>query len=51
MLRAPDAAQRAECEKIFAEIVVEEGQKLLGWRTVPTSNETLGNTARASEPT
>jgi len=47
----PDAAQRAECEKIFAEIVVEEGQKLLGWRTVPTSNETLGNTARASEPT
>src|ERR1043166_2543634 len=29
-----DAAQRAECEKIFAETVAEEGQKLLGWRTI-----------------
>src|SRR4051794_4547136 len=26
-----DPAQRAECEKIFAEIVTEEGQRLLGW--------------------
>ncbi len=50
MFLPPDAAQRAECEKIFAEIVVEEGQKVLGWRIVPTSNGTLGNTARASEP-
>jgi len=31
-----DREQRAECEKIFAGIVAEEGQKLLGWRTVPT---------------
>src|SRR5438270_7848705 len=46
----PDAAQRAECEKIVSQIVAEEGQKLLGWRTVPTSNVTLGNTARAAEP-
>src|SRR5215475_13028399 len=46
----PDAAQRAECEKIVGQIVAEEGQKLLGWRTVPTSNVTLGNTARAAEP-
>src|SRR6266581_1466223 len=45
-----DAAQRAECEKIVAQIVAEEGQKMLGWRTVPTSNVTLGATARASEP-
>src|SRR5512135_1774130 len=37
----PDAAQRAECEKIVAEIVVEEGQKVLGWRTIPTSNAGL----------
>ena len=27
-----------------------EGQSFLGWRTVPTSNKTLGDTARASEP-
>jgi glutamate synthase (ferredoxin) len=46
----PDPAQRAECEKIVAQIVSEEGQKFLGWRTVPTSNVTLGATARASEP-
>jgi glutamate synthase (ferredoxin) len=45
-----DAAQRAECEKVFAEVVAEEGQTLLGWRTVPTNNASLGFTARASEP-
>jgi glutamate synthase (ferredoxin) len=43
-------AQRAECERIFAQIVAEEGQKLLGWRTVPTNNSSLGKTAKASEP-
>src|SRR6266446_6705404 len=45
-----DRAQRAECEKLFAEIVSEEGQKLLGWRSVPTDNTTLGATAKLSEP-
>src|ERR1043165_1137337 len=43
-------AQRAECEKIFAGIVAEEGQRLLGWRTVPTNNASLGATAKLSEP-
>jgi glutamate synthase (ferredoxin) len=41
---------RAECEKLFGEIVAEEGQRVLGWRTIPTSNESLGKTARAGEP-
>src|SRR6266568_3666538 len=45
-----DRAQRAECEKIFARIVAEEGQRLLGWRTVPTDNNSLGATAKVSEP-
>src|SRR2546426_3388572 len=45
-----EPAQRAACEKLFAEIVAEEGQKLLGWRTVPTDNSSLGETAKASEP-
>src|SRR5213082_1839234 len=45
-----DSKQRAECEKIFERIVAEEGQKFLGWRTVPTVNTSLGNTAKASEP-
>src|SRR5512136_358069 len=35
MLFLPNiAAQRAECEKIFAEVVAEEGQRVLGWRTI-----------------
>src|SRR5947208_4961556 len=45
-----DKKQRAECEKIFAQMVAEEGQRLLGWRTIPTSNSTLGATARMGEP-
>ena len=45
-----DAGQRAECEKVFADIAAEEGQPVLGWRTIPTSNVTLGGTALASEP-
>src|SRR6266446_7942337 len=40
------ADQRAECEKLFAEIVKEEGQRVLGWRTVPTNNSSLGATAK-----
>jgi glutamate synthase (ferredoxin) len=46
----PDPAQRGECEQIFERIAAEEGQRVLGWRTVPTSNATLGTTARAAEP-
>src|SRR3954462_2926925 len=46
----PKRSERTECEKIFAQLVAEEGQKLLGWRTVPTNNLSLGATAKASEP-
>jgi glutamate synthase (ferredoxin) len=45
-----DATERRECEKAFERIVVEEGQRVLGWRDVPTNNSSLGETARASEP-
>jgi glutamate synthase (ferredoxin) len=45
-----DAAQRAECEKVFSSIVAEEGQRVLGWRTIPTNNSSLGTTARNAEP-
>ena len=45
-----DAAQRAECEKIFTAIVAEEGQRVLGWRSIPTNNVSLGATAKAAEP-
>jgi len=36
--------------KDFFRIVTEEGQQVLGWRTVPTNNSSLGATAKASEP-
>ncbi len=46
--RDPDA--RRTCEEIFEEVVLEEGQWVLGWRTVPVNNRSLGPTARAAEP-
>ncbi len=46
----PDAQHRKECEKIFEEVIQAEGQKVLGWRSVPTINATLGYTAKAGEP-
>ncbi|MGD0059531.1 MAG: glutamate synthase large subunit [Verrucomicrobiia bacterium] len=46
----PDASERYKCEKLFEEIIENEGHRLLGWRTVPTFNTSLGETARASEP-
>ncbi|HTS18083.1 MAG TPA: glutamate synthase large subunit [Verrucomicrobiae bacterium] len=46
----PSDAERYKCEKLFEEIVAGEGHQLLGWRTVPTSNAPLGETARGSEP-
>jgi glutamate synthase (ferredoxin) len=46
----PDPEERAACQKAFDAIVADEGQKVLGWRTIPTDNSALGNTAKASEP-
>jgi glutamate synthase (ferredoxin) len=46
----PDPLQRRNCERLFEVIAAEEGQEVLGWRTVPTDNSMLGETARASEP-
>src|SRR5438874_301971 len=47
---SPDSTQRRTCEQLFEKIVREEGQGVLGWRTVPTNNASLGATAKASEP-
>ena len=46
----PEEESRWECEKSFEQIVWEEGQTVLGWRTVPTDNSSLGLTAQSSEP-
>jgi glutamate synthase (ferredoxin) len=45
-----DAGQAAECRGRLAEVVGEEGQRLLGWRDVPTDDSPIGPTARAVEP-
>ncbi|HQK93589.1 MAG TPA: glutamate synthase large subunit [Armatimonadota bacterium] len=45
-----DPALRAQMEGRFETIVAEEGLTFLGWRTVPTDNATVGQTARACEP-
>ena len=46
----PDPAARRQCEARLEEIIREESQFVLGWRTVPTDNSALGATARAREP-
>ena len=33
-----DRASREACERLFEQAVRDEGQELLGWRTVPTDN-------------
>ncbi len=45
-----DRSERRTCEKIFEQIVTEEGQSVLGWRTVPSDHTTVGETARSTEP-
>ena len=45
-----DPAQRERCERIFEDIVLEEGQLLLGWRDVPLDNSGIGERAREVQP-
>jgi glutamate synthase (NADPH/NADH) large chain len=45
-----DPRQRADYEEQFGQIVQEEGQTLLGWRTVPVDDTSLGKTAKDSMP-
>jgi len=46
----PDLTQRRACERDLEKIIKEEGQELLGWRTVPINNNSLGATAKSREP-
>jgi glutamate synthase domain-containing protein 2/glutamate synthase domain-containing protein 1/glutamate synthase domain-containing protein 3 len=41
---------RRRIEEKFEQVVQSEGQKVIGWRTVPTDNSMLGETARSCEP-
>ena len=42
--------KRQVCEKFIEGIIAEEKQVCLGWRTVPTDNSSLGETAKAAQP-
>jgi glutamate synthase (ferredoxin) len=46
----PDREQRHRFEQMFEAIVTREGQRVLGWRSVPTDNFYLGETAKSCEP-
>ncbi|MGB0723742.1 MAG: glutamate synthase subunit alpha, partial [Gammaproteobacteria bacterium] len=51
MLFLPQEAEtRAAIEKSLADTVAAEGQKLIGWRDVPTVNEGLGQSVKDVEP-
>jgi glutamate synthase (ferredoxin) len=45
-----DPAERARLEALLADVISQEGQRLLGWRDVPTDDRLLGASARAVEP-
>src|SRR5881296_2872968 len=46
-----DAMQREKVQALIATIAAEEGQRLLGWRDVPTDDRLLGASALNVEPT
>jgi glutamate synthase (NADPH/NADH) large chain len=46
----PDPDVRKQHERAVETIISEEGQKLIGWRTVPTDNTLLGDSAKSVEP-
>ncbi len=45
-----NATVRRAIEQRFEQVVQSEGQHVIGWRTVPTVNSMLGETARSCEP-
>ena len=46
----PEREQRHRFQRMFEEVVTREGQRVLGWRSVPTDNFYLGETAKSCEP-
>ncbi|MBF2057666.1 MAG: glutamate synthase large subunit [Cyanobacterium sp. T60_A2020_053] len=47
---SPDESERLQARALFEQVVKEEGQKVLGWRDVPTDNSDLGKSALRTEP-
>ncbi len=47
---SPNAADRQRSREIFEGLATAEGLTVLGWRDVPTNDDSLGKTAQGSEP-
>ena len=47
---SPDPAVREVAMQVFEHVIREEGQKFLGWRTVPVKSSILGKTSGRYEP-
>ena len=45
-----DEKDRARIKELIAKVADEEGQRVLGWRDVPTDNRLVGDSARATQP-
>ncbi len=47
---SPEPSEREAAMQLFEHIIKEEGQKFIGWRTVPVKSEILGKTSGRYEP-
>jgi glutamate synthase (ferredoxin) len=47
---SPHASEREAAMQVFEHVIREEGQRFLGWRTVPVKSEILGKTSGRYEP-
>ncbi|GHB99681.1 glutamate synthase large subunit [Cerasicoccus arenae] len=47
---SPHPSERDSAMEVFEHVVSEEGQKFLGWRTVPVKSEILGKISGSYEP-
>ncbi|MDJ0925804.1 MAG: glutamate synthase large subunit [Acidimicrobiia bacterium] len=45
-----DPIDRVVCENLLVELVIREGQQLLGWRDVPVDSSCLGESVKPIEP-
>lgn len=45
-----DVHERSICREIFANVIEEEKQILLGWRKVPIDNSNIGTSAKQTQP-
>ncbi len=45
-----DKEKRIKCEKVIEKFILQENQKVLGWRTPPVNDSTLGKTAKENCP-